>query len=706
MESSPSPWTNVEEEATPPPPQSIVLDSNPPPSEFLEGTPLLASHQPFEAPPVVEKDTFLKSFFMFTLGLFLPVIVFFLIAFLGEFLDDEAYERHEREIEENEENYPNPYDLTLLRNETGVYSSTIDLPDTHELSECRFDIYGGNQDLYYHPSEYISCRSPNSYQVDNNSGDLEVWQYTSQPDFDWNFTPSIELLAANYSFQSKELSLSFDDVISENLSLDVYSLNEQNQYSKASVSGETLDGKNYIFQSPTNSSDEFYMEMNLNEGNFEYFFSAEACDSCFDETFPYLDQVRFFGRMPSNLVEIGHYDSQSNELSFKPLPMANGEQFPEQIVFNIGIDWAPIALTNNMTWVSTFTELSDFSLSGEMWYHLPVNTIHPNYGTLRGFYPPDSLIEFSPNINGTYERTFKFDQTNSLPLIDCQIDSTLWPDYYDASQTYPIYCEDADSSSGYDAMIYEASTFEIDEHVTIINQSWDPENREFHVEFNRTLIVEENDFLAGQPYGQYNFVNFAYDGPRKNFTVTIDEWSGDNIWGGFRMQFEISGNTSFDADGHSFSWYTWCDLADCEQNLTAPTYSGITTTSEVIGGYNMSNQTLWFHPSQPTPPIVEMQISLIPETSLQTLAQLNYGVYLYGDDYVEYVDDPWDRYGSYPSDDLYFFSLILSPFIYIGAIIYSFMRGNKAFAKGLLSSSIAALASFGAFVVFVIFFLF
>ena len=57
-------------------------------------------------------------------------------------------------------------------------------------------------------------------------------------------------------------------------------------------------------------------------------------------------------------------------------------------------------------------------------------------------------------------------------------------------------------------------------------------------------------------------------------------------------------------------------------------------------------------------------------------------------------------------DDLYFFSFILSPFIYIGAIIYSFIRGNKAFAKGLLSFRIAAIGLFGALFVFIVFFFF
>jgi len=675
---SPSSGLIGEERATPGPPEPIVLDSTSPPSDSLQGTPFFAPQQPFEATPAVEQNTVLKSFFMYTLGLLTPVIVFFLIVFLGEILDDEAYERHEREVEEYEKNYP--YHLTLQRNETGVYSSTIDLPDTHELSTCYLERYGGYVGLYDYLPEDIYCRPQIPSENDINGDGMAVWQHVEHSQSS-SVAPIIRLTEADYNFQSKELSLSFNYIFSENLSLDIYTLNEQNQFSITSVLGITSDGRNYIFQNPSNSSDEFYMEMELTEPG--YFFSAEACDSCTDAPYPYLDQVRFFNTGSGNLIEIGYYDAQSNELSFQPLPTENGEPFPEQLVLVIGVDWAQIALTNNTTWVSTFTELTDFSLSGEMWDYERVNVNHPNFGYRSGYYHPQSSIEFSANVNGTYERTFKFDQTNSLPLIDCKIESSFWPYYYDASQRYPIYCDDAQSITEYEAMIFEDSPFVIDEHVTILNQSWDPENREFHVEFNRTLIIEENDFNAGPFYGQRYSANFAADGPRKNFTATFDEEGDDIDW--FWMQFVIPGNTSFSNDGHMFSWSAWCAVIYCEQNLSAPTYSGITITSEVIGGYNMSNQTLWFHPSQPTPPIVKMQISLAPEASMQTLAQLNYGVYLYGDDYVEYVDDHWDRYGSYPSNDLYFFSFILSPFIYIGAIIYSFMRGNKAFAKGLLS---------------------
>ena len=699
---SPSSGMIGEERATPGPPEPIVLDSTSPPSNSLQGTPFFAPQQPFEATPAVEQNTFLKSVFMYMLGLLLPLIVFFLIAFLGEILDDEAYERHEREVEEYEKNYP--YHLILQRNEAGVYSSTIDLPDTHELSSCYLDQYGGYVGLYDFLPEDIFCSPQNPSQNDINGDGMAVLQYVSPPQSS-SVNPIISLLEADYNFQSKELSLSFNYIFSENLSLDIYTLNEQNQFSKTSVLGVTSDGRNYIFQNPTNSSDEFYMEMELTETR--YFFSAEVCDSCTDDLFPNLDQVRFYNSGFGELIEIGYYDALSNELSFQPLPTVNGEPFPEQLVFEIRVDWAQIALTNNTTWVSTFTELTDFSLSGEMWDYELVNVNHPNFGYRAGYYPPHSFLEFSASENGTYERTFKFDQTNSLPLIDCKIDSSSWPYYYDASQRYPIYCDAAQSINGYDAMILEDSPFEIDEHVTILNQSWNPENREFHVEFNRTLIIEENDFIVGPYYGQRYSVNFAAEGPQKNFTATLDVGDENVNVDSFWMQFEIPGNTSFSNDGHmGFYWSSWCVVVYCEQNLTAPSYSGITTTTEVIGGYNMSNQTLWFHPSQPTPPIVEMQISLIPEASVQTLAQLNYGVYLYGDDYVEYVDDHWDRYGSYPSDDLYFFSFILSPFIYIGAIIYSFIRGNKAFAKGLLSFGIGAIGLFGALFVFIVFFFF
>ena len=691
MEPSPSPLTSGEEQATSGPPPSIILDDTPSTSDFLQGASTLAPHQPFEVPPQVEKDPFLKSFFMFVLGLAMPILVFFLIAFLGEVLDDEAYDRYEREREEQEEKYAPPYQVTMLQNETGVYSATIDLPDTHELSQCSFRM----------DDEYLSCGTLDSEQVNNNSGDLAVRQYSFQPYPDFGFAPPIALLDADYSFQSKELSLLFDEIISENLSLDVYALNEQNQFSKTSVSGETSDGKNFIFQNLMNTTDEFYMEMQLHD--LDYFFSAEACDSCLDESFSSLDQVRFNYRASSvNMTVIGHYDSQSNELSLKPLPAANGEPFPEQLVFDIGIDWAPIAQTNNTTWVSIFDELTDFPLSGKMWDYGRVNVNHPIFGYRTGYYHPPSLLEFSANENGTYERTFNFDLTDSLPLIDCHISSFSWPQYYDREQPTPIYCDTPlHGIAEYETMIFEQKPFEIEEHVSILNQSWDPVNREFRVEFNRTLIVEENGFYASELYTRPYNQNPDSEGPQKNFTITFDESDADRDWLRFSMYFEITGNTSFRNDGHSFTWYTWCDI--CEQNLTEPSYSGLITTTEVIGGYNFSNQTLWFNPSQPTPPNVEMQISITPEDSMQNLAHLNYGVYLYGDDYVQYVDDHWDYYSSYPSEDLYFFSLVASPFVYIGAIIYSFTRGNKAFGKGLLSSIIAAIGLFGAFIVFLAF---
>ena len=93
------------------------------------------------------------------------------------------------------------------------------------------------------------------------------------------------------------------------------------------------------------------MEMILYESN--YFFSAEACDTCEEEQSPYLDQVQFAMISPHwSWVEIGNYDSQNHVISFDPLPLSSGSEFPEQLEFEIEIDWTPVSITNETAWVS------------------------------------------------------------------------------------------------------------------------------------------------------------------------------------------------------------------------------------------------------------------------------------------------------------------------------------------------------------------
>ena len=666
MESPSSPSANDEEGASFQRPQSIVFDDSAPLPAVLHGTTSLTPNLSFDASLMKQKDSSMKSFFMFTFGLLLPFFIVFLIFFLGITLDDASYDRAIQEQQESEEEYPDPYALTLLRNETGGYSTIIDLPDTHELSQCTFHTYGESQNSYYLPSGSISCSASNPTFNDYVGDEMVVWQRALNP------SPILNILEAEYSFQSKNLSISFDDTLSENLSLDIFILNQQNQFSKISVPGSTLDGENYTFQVLTNSTDEFYMEMSLSES--DYFFSAEACDSCPDEQFPYLDRVQLESTL-SDYIRIGNYDPQSNELSFEPLPLVSGYEFPEQLKLYFSIDWIPIPVTNETVWVSSIYQ---------------------------PFQP--SQIELSANENGTYEHTFVLaDEMDYAPGFDCNVDSSSWPERYKTGLRYPIFCGDVHSSSEYDSMIYQISPFEIDEYLSVLNQSWDPVNREFFVEFNRTLDVQENDFYGSELYEQPFRERPDSIGIRNNFTITFEESDGDRDWATFQMYFEITDNTSIRNGGHYFTWNV-CDY--CDQNLSEPTYTGISTAIETVGGYNFLNQTLWFHPSLPTPPTVEMSISLAPAESLQRTNQLNYGVYLYGDSYTEYNPNYWYYDYSTPSEDLYSYSFLLSPFVYIGAIIYSFVRGNKAFGKGLISSSIAALTLVGGFIVFVVFFLF
>lgn len=165
------------------------------------------------------------------------------------------------------------------------------------------------------------------------------------------------------------------------------------------------------------------------------------------------------------------------------------------------------------------------------------------------------------------------------------------------------------------------------------------------------------------------------------------------------MEFEIVNSTPLRAGGHSFSWLV-CD--DCDSNLSEPIYDGISTQTEAIGGYNSSNQTMWFLPLGPIPPTVEMSLNLMPESSPQNTGYFDYNAYLYGEEYIEYQKeyyyDDYDDYSN-PVDNFYTFAFIAYPISYIGAIIYSFVRGNKAFGKGLIASAILGLALVGVLVV-------
>jgi len=119
---------------------------------------------------------------------------------------------------------------------------------------------------------------------------------------------------------------------------------------------------------------------------------------------------------------------------------------------------------------------------------------------------------------------------------------------------------------------------------------------------------------------------------------------------------------------------------------------------------------MWLQPLGPTPPTVEMAVNLMPESSPQNSGYFDYEVYLDGDEYIEYqqeyyYDDYYEDYSN-PVDDFYTFAFIAYPISYIGAIIYSFVRGNKAFGKGLIASGIIGLALVGILVVSVVLYFF
>ena len=657
-------------------PASIVLNDPSAPNSFLQGETSFPSAQPLLIPPLVkQQDSLGKSILMFMLGVFLPVALLILIQVIGVAMDDsqrEREEQEEQEYEEYEQQFPDPYEMTFVRDAAGTYSQTIDLPDTHELSQCYIDLNGEPGNRYslepifneYSP-ESILCSTMHPSLYGESSGELLVWQRIQDTP---NGGEQTSLIGAEYSFQDKNLSLSFDSNFSENLSLDAFLLNDDGQYSKISTQGETLDGLNYTFNIQTNSTEEFYMEINLNESN--YFFSAEACDSCSGEQFTFLDRAQFY--RTEKWVVIGEYDADMNQLSFDPLPMVGGADFPNQLEFDIGIESIPIPIDNDTVWTESYT------------------------------YGYDSAIELTYSPTGVYSSQILISsEADPWSVLECQIDSYQWPAYYDTSRRYPIYCMDDDQSEGFDAVIYQESQFEIDEYISLENQSWNPETREFHVEFNRTVRVRNDDFSAFERFSPPFTERPDSVGARTNFTVTFEESDGNGEWVYFQMDFEIVNNTSLRAGGHSFSWLV-CD--DCDGNLSEPIYDGISTQTEAIGGYNSSNQTMWFQPLGPTPPTVEMSLNLIPESSPQDSGYFDYEVYLYGDEYIEYQEEYYDNYDDYsnPADDFYTFAFIAYPITYIGAIIYSFARGNKAFGKGLIASAILGLALLGVIVVFVV----
>ena len=97
----------------------------------------------------------------------------------------------------------------------------------------------------------------------------------------------------------------------------------------------------------------------------------------------------------------------------------------------------------------------------------------------------------------------------------------------------------------------------------------------------------------------------------------------------------------------------------------------------------------------------------MPESSQQNTGYFDYNTYLYGDEYLEYQDE----YYYYddnptPADNYYTFAFIAYPIVYIGAIVYSFVRGNKAFGKGLIASAVLGLGILGVLVVSVVLFFF
>lgn len=673
IESPPSPQGSGSNQR----PASIVLNNPTAPREFLHGETSFPSSQPYFDPSFVkQQDSGGKSMLMFVLGVFLPVALLILIQVIGISIEDSQREREEQEYEEYVEDgqqFPDPYEMTFVRNETGEYSATIDLPDTHELSQCYIDLNGEPGNRYslepifneYLP-ESIICSTSNPASYDRTGGELLVWQLLQDATVAGEQT---NLIGAEYSFQDKNLSLLFDNNFSENLTLDAFLVNDEGQYTQLSTQGETLDGLNYTFDIQTNSTEEFYMEMSLNDSS--YFFSAEACDSCLDEEFAFLDRAQFY--RTEKWVAIGAYDAELNRLSFEPLPMVDGTDFPNQLEFDIGIDWAPIPIDNGTVWTESY------------------------------LFEYNPTIEFTSSANGTYSTQILItSDAGPWSVLECQVDSYEWPVYYDKNQRYPIYCIDDDPDEGYDAVIYQESVFEIDEHISIEHQSWNPETREFHVEFNRTLHVRTDDFsaieLSSAPFTERP----DSVGKRTNFTVTFEESDGGGEWVRFQMDFEIVNSTPLRAGGHSFSWLV-CD--DCDGNLSELIYDGIPTQTEAIGGYNLSNQTMWFQPLEPIPPTVEMSVNLMPESYPQNSGYFDYEVYLYGDEYIEYQQEYsnyyYDDYSN-PADDFYTFAFIAYPISYIGAIIYSFVRGNKAFGKGLIASGILGLVLLGVLVVSVV----
>ncbi len=279
-------------------PASIVLNEPTAPIGFLQGETSSPSSQPYLAPSFVKQpDSTGKSIFMFLLGVFLPIALLILIQIIGFSMEDSQRDREEREHEEYVEygqQFPDPYEMTFVRNETGEYSTTIDLPDTHELSQCYIDLNGEPGNRYslepifneYSPESIICGTTEPSLYAEfyvEPSGELLVWQLIQDTPTGGEQTT---LVGAEYSFQERNLTLSFDNSFSENLSLDAFFLNDEGQYSKLSTLGETVDGLNYTFDIQTNSTEEFYMEMSLKDSS--YFFSAEACDSCPDEEFAFL----------------------------------------------------------------------------------------------------------------------------------------------------------------------------------------------------------------------------------------------------------------------------------------------------------------------------------------------------------------------------------------------------------------------------------
>ena len=218
-------------------PASIVLNEPTAQIGLLEGETSFPSSQPYLDPSFVkQQDSGGKSMLMFVLGVFLPFALLILIQVIGISIEDSQREREEQEHEEYVEDgqeFPDPYEMTFVRNETGEYSATIDLPDTHELSQCYIDLNGEPGNRYslepifneYLP-ESIICSTSNPASYDRTGGELLVWQLLQDATVAGEPT---SLLSAEYSFQDKNLSLLFDNNFSENLTLDAFFLNDEGQ---------------------------------------------------------------------------------------------------------------------------------------------------------------------------------------------------------------------------------------------------------------------------------------------------------------------------------------------------------------------------------------------------------------------------------------------------------------------------------------------